>query len=290
MSRLLPLAFVLAFPVAVGAQVRASERGSVSQTVDGTVFTLDYSRPVARGRDSVIGRVVKWGETWTPGANWATTLELSKNAWLEGKALPQGKYSLWLVPQPAPAPWTLIVSRAARLFHTQHPPKEEDQLRLDVKPENAPFTEVLTWGFPLVNADGATLDLRWGTWRVPLHVRVEPTRPAVLTARQRNRYLGIYRMAARNASDTTVRLVEVIETATGIQARMPKPLWEGIDRELDLFPAGRDRFRAGIRQEGKLYDVEEIYLLFRGAGERAESLEFTNDEGKSFGKGERTRE
>ena len=42
--------------------------------VNGTTITLDFSRPVARGRDSLFGGVVHWGELWTPGANWATKL------------------------------------------------------------------------------------------------------------------------------------------------------------------------------------------------------------------------
>ena len=47
--------------VSADAQVRASERGSVSQTIDGTVITVDYGRVQARGRDSLFGKVVKRG-------------------------------------------------------------------------------------------------------------------------------------------------------------------------------------------------------------------------------------
>ena len=41
------------------AQVKASEPASVSQTVDGTTITVVYSRPQARGRDSLFGGEVK---------------------------------------------------------------------------------------------------------------------------------------------------------------------------------------------------------------------------------------
>src|SRR5512138_77827 len=60
----------------LGAQVRASERGSVSQTVDGTVIEVDYGRPRLKGRIP-FGGIVHWGEVWTPGANSATTLRVS---------------------------------------------------------------------------------------------------------------------------------------------------------------------------------------------------------------------
>ena len=50
------------------AQIRASERGTVTQTVDGTTIKIDYSRPQARGRDNLYGGQIHWGEVWSPGA------------------------------------------------------------------------------------------------------------------------------------------------------------------------------------------------------------------------------
>src|SRR6202022_1713356 len=82
------------------AQIRASERGTVSQTVDGTVITVDYSRPQMRGRDSLFGKLVPHDEIWTPGAHQATTLLVSRDVTLAGKPLPAGKYSLWMVTKP----------------------------------------------------------------------------------------------------------------------------------------------------------------------------------------------
>ena len=61
------------------SQIRASERGSITQTIDGTTITVDYARPRTRGRAAVFGGEVHWKEVWTPGANMATTLEVSKN-------------------------------------------------------------------------------------------------------------------------------------------------------------------------------------------------------------------
>ena len=76
----------LAIPCALPAQIRASELGTMTQTIDGTKITVEYSRPRSRGRDPLFGtKAVRWGETWTPGANWATTLELNKNVKIDGK-------------------------------------------------------------------------------------------------------------------------------------------------------------------------------------------------------------
>ena len=56
----LVLAIAVAVPSYAGAQIRSSERGMASQTVDGTVITVDYARPQARGRRVIFG-VVYWG-------------------------------------------------------------------------------------------------------------------------------------------------------------------------------------------------------------------------------------
>ena len=81
------IAMSLGLSPAVSAQVRASEPALVAQTIDGTRLTVEYSRPRARTRDSLFGRVVTWGEVWTPGANLATTLEVGKDVKINGQPL-----------------------------------------------------------------------------------------------------------------------------------------------------------------------------------------------------------
>ena len=90
---------VIALPFAFDARsapqskVRPSQRGSVTQHVADTTITVDYSRPVARGRE-LFGKLVPWGRIWCPGADDATTLEVSTAVKIDGKDLPAGKYSL----------------------------------------------------------------------------------------------------------------------------------------------------------------------------------------------------
>jgi hypothetical protein len=114
-----------------GAQ-ELSELGSVSQKVSGTTITGEYSRPVERGRRAVFGDLVKWGQLWTPGANWATTLDVDRDIRVEGKLLPKGKYSVWAVP--APNTWTISLHRRARRFHVDRPDSTDEQLRVVVRP------------------------------------------------------------------------------------------------------------------------------------------------------------
>lgn len=166
-------------PVSAHAQVMASEYASVTQRVDGTMITVDYYRPRARGRTNLIGGVVKWGSMWTPGANWATTIEVNRAVRIEGHALPKGKYSIWTIPQPDQ--WTVILSSAWKRFHVQGPDSTAREVRFTVKPEEAPLLDVLTFTFPVVEPDATTLQLRWGTTSVPLHITVTPSNAAAPT-------------------------------------------------------------------------------------------------------------
>src|SRR5206468_10796190 len=63
---------------------RRSQRGTVTQSVNGTEISIRYYRPVLRGRTAFPG-VVNWGRTWTPGADSATRLETTGPLEIEGK-------------------------------------------------------------------------------------------------------------------------------------------------------------------------------------------------------------
>jgi hypothetical protein len=130
----------LSVPAIACAQIRASEHFTLTQRVSTTPITIDGDRPVARGRTLFgDGAVVRWGEVWTPGANWATTIEVDRDVTIDGQALPKGKYSLWLTPKAPPAAWSLSFSRDVKRFHTRPPGAGDEQLRLDVKPEQSPM-------------------------------------------------------------------------------------------------------------------------------------------------------
>jgi hypothetical protein len=152
-----------------GAQARKSERGSVGQTVAGTTITVEYSRPRARGR-TLFGGVVKWGEHWTPGADWATTVEVDHDVTVEGRRLPKGKYGVWTVVRPES--WTVSLHREWRRFHTNRPDSTDEALRLVVRPDSGPPVELLTFDFPEVDSTGTTLRFRWGTVVLPVRIGV----------------------------------------------------------------------------------------------------------------------
>jgi hypothetical protein len=284
----LALAIGLAAPAALLAQVRASEPASVSQTIDGTTITVDYSRPRARGRDSLFGKVVQWDEVWTPGANWATTLTLSKDLRINGQALAKGKYSVWMVVRPGP--WTVVFDPRHRRFHTHHPDSTAEQVRFNVVPEQAGFQEVLTWSFPYVRINGATLAMQWGAMRVPLAIEVEPSYGLTVPVARSAPYVGEYDFAWTEPGDTTGPLTFTVSYRNGslIGEWTPAPWPEA--GPVILIPIREHWFITGFLEKGELYDVDrDMVIEFGVRSGRAGGFEVRAEGDKLIARGKRIR-
>ena len=147
---------------------RPSQHGSVTQQVAGTTITVDYNRPVARGR-TLFGSLVPYGRVWCPGADSCTTIQVSTDVKVNGQTLGRGTYSVWAEPQPER--WTMIFSSAAPVFHTRYP-GDKDVLRVQVTPRQGSHMETLAFYFPVVDGNHAELVLHWGTVVVPLSIDV----------------------------------------------------------------------------------------------------------------------
>lgn len=267
----------------VPAQVRASEAATISQTVDGTVMTIAYSRPQARGRDSLFGRVVHLGETWTPGANWATTLDVNKDVRVNGHSLPAGTYSVWMIPRPDE--WTVIVDPQARRFHTQRPTESDRQIRFAVKPDSGAHVEVLTWSFPIVRRDGAVARLQWGSATVALDIAVQPTRRPRL-AGSVAAYLGAYTLTFSGPEGESPPLnATVLERDGGLYVRITPVFDATIDPDAALYPIGEHTFRIAFQKDGQDFDVEtDAKLIFRMNGGKATGFDMLGVDDAPWGR------
>jgi hypothetical protein len=247
------------------AQVRMSERGTVSQVLDGATITIDYSRPEARGRDSLFGKVVPWGHVWTPGANWATTIEADRDFRLNGRAVPKGKYAIWLVTR-ASGDWTLLLTLPAKHFHVPPPDTATATLAVAVTPEQRPTAEeVLTWSFPSVGPDAATLRMQWGTTAVPIRLSVEPTRLAVVPAGERATYVGDYAFKRPNGTNN---VAHVADEAGTLRVHQDGKIY-GVYDYFDFVPDGPGRFKRALYLDGKMVEVEsELTYVFDVSGGR----------------------
>jgi len=188
LSWLLPaVSFFIAFDST--AQIKASEPASLTQTIDGTEITIEYSRPSLRGRERMFGGQVYWGEVWTPGADWATTIEFSKDVRMGGVPVPAGKYSLWMVV--VQGDWDVILEEQSRRWHLPELTRTDDQIQFTVTPDTtAPLMETLVFYFPEVRPDGADLRFHWVNTVVDMTIEVEPSQQIRIEESVAEPYLG----------------------------------------------------------------------------------------------------
>ena len=149
-------------------KIKPSQHGTVSQRIADTTITLEYNRPVARGRE-LFGSLVPYGKVWCPCADDATTIELTTGVKINGHELAAGKYSVWTVPNEAK--WTVIFSRKTDAWHNRYP-EGQDVLRFDVATRPGGHMETLAFYFPMVDGKKAELVFHWGTTVVPLSIDV----------------------------------------------------------------------------------------------------------------------
>lgn len=286
-SALVPCAFALILAPALPAQIRASETASVSQTVDGTKITIEYSRPRARGRKEIFGtKDVKWNEVWTPGANYATTLDVSNDIRLDGHAVPKGKYSLWMVVRES-GPWTLVLDPRARLFHEVHPDSAANQLRFPITAQSAPFTEVLTFSFPGVTASGTTLAMSWIKTRVSVRIDVAPSLVVQLAEADAAPYLGTYTFAPMSKDDSAK--TEQDKLIVSYDDGTLKAAFDPIDSYMKTFALIRiapDTFAPGLYDaRGAIYEVlrPDFIFEFKRNDGRATRVDLRDDNDKLQG-------
>jgi len=148
---------------------RRSQPATVSQTVGDARLTITYNRPVARGR-TLFGGIVRWGDTWCPGADEATALETTADLMFGGQRLPQGKYTIWAVP--GESEWQLIFSNAVNVWHVPYPGADQDRMRVKLTPQKGPHMESLAFYFPMSDLRAATLRLHWGETFVEVPIEV----------------------------------------------------------------------------------------------------------------------
>jgi hypothetical protein len=163
----------LAAPVALAQQLQLPSKSpgaKVTQTVGLTDITIEYSSPGVKGR-KIWGAVVKYNEVWRAGANAATKLTFSKDVTIEDTVVPAGSYAFFAIP--TPTTWTLILSKTANQSGAFNYKKEDDLLRVTVKPTAIPLRERLAYLVSNFTDDTASIDLEWEKVRVSLPVKMK---------------------------------------------------------------------------------------------------------------------
>jgi hypothetical protein len=134
---------------------------------DAPVARVIYSRPMKANRQ-IFGGIVKYGEIWRLGANEATEIEFFKNAKINGKVVPKGRYTLWALCNENS--WTLIINNEKDIWGLFYNPKK-DVLRFDVPVQrNQDSVEALTIYFDAAK-DGAFLNILWDDLKVAAPIK-----------------------------------------------------------------------------------------------------------------------
>jgi hypothetical protein len=263
------------------AQIRASEIGTVSQIIDGTKLSMEYSRPRSRGRDTLFGtRAVRWDEVWTPGANNATSLDVSKDIKLNGHTVPKGSYSVWFVVKEK-GDWTAVLDPKVKRYHMNPPDSAAAQVRFPIKPEPAPFTDVLTFSVSAIRANGGTLLFQWERVRIPIDIEVQPSLVMTMSAAEAAPYLGKYDYAEKDSTGKATKTSVLTVTHEDGTLKGEFTPADPYFRKFALIRIGPDWFAPGVYdRKGQIYEVyrPEITYEFTRKDGRAVSVKVREED------------
>lgn len=164
---------------------RASQRQKIEQTIGDTEVRIVYHRPNLKARKAFGDdeAIVPYGRVWRAGANEATVFEFTNDVRVNGKDLPKGKYSFYLIPNESS--WTVIFNKSWEQWGTQYD-ESKDAVRFDVVPvtSEAP-EETLTYAVSDVTETTARVVLSWDNVRVPFAIDVGDVNARLLRAARR---------------------------------------------------------------------------------------------------------
>ena len=147
-----------------------SVRDSVRTQIGIALITIDYSRPLARGR-TLLGDVIPYDRIWRTGANAATQFTTTTPIKLGDMQVPAGTYTLFTAPHTSGI--DLIVNKKNGEWGTEYNGSLDlGKVRMTSEMVNTPveaFTIAVT---PVDNRHGRFV-LEWGSfrWTAPIEVQ-----------------------------------------------------------------------------------------------------------------------
>jgi hypothetical protein len=147
-----------------------SVRDTARATIGAATFSVDYGRPLARGR-TLLGNVITYDRVWRTGANAATQFTSSAPITLAGLSLPAGTYTLWTVPHLNGV--DLIVNKQSGQWGTEYH-RAQDLGTAAMKSDSvATPVEKFTIAIEPDDARHGKLVMQWGTfrWTAPIVVQ-----------------------------------------------------------------------------------------------------------------------
>jgi hypothetical protein len=152
-----------------GSARSLSVRDTVQTQIGDVLFTVDYGRPLMRGR-KLLGDVVPYDRVWRTGANAATQFTTSAPIKLAGMQLPAGTYTLWTIPHMNGV--DLIVNKQYGQWGTEYNGSRNLGIaKMTTETASTPVEE-FTISIAQDNTQHGTLIMEWDSfrWTAPIEV------------------------------------------------------------------------------------------------------------------------
>jgi hypothetical protein len=156
---------------AKGVHSRLSKPDTARGNVGSASVTVEYGRPMARGR-TLVGGLIPYNRVWRTGANEATHLRVSAPVRLAGIALDQGAYTLWTIPSEREV--QLIINSQTGQWGTGYQSRFDiARAPLQIDTLSAHVEEFTIRIDPVNNGRTARLVMEWGPvrWSAPIEAR-----------------------------------------------------------------------------------------------------------------------
>ena len=163
---------ILACTALATAQADKSQRPSppasaTCQLSEGKTIKTDYSSPRLRGR-KMIGDHEPYGKVWRFGANEATTFVTGADVIVGGQAVPDGSYTLFVIPNPDK--WVLIINKKTGEWGIPYKYESDELARVDMKLSTLPSSvENFTISYE-PSKGGCILHADWDTTRASVEI------------------------------------------------------------------------------------------------------------------------
>ena len=148
-----------------------SVRDTVRAQIGNAKFTVDYSRPLLRGR-TLLGDVIPYDRVWRTGANAATQFTTSAPIKLAGMLVPAGAYTLWTIPHTDGV--DLVVNKQTGQWGTEYNGSRNlGIVRITTESLSTPVEEFTISILTVTDTRHGTLVMEWGPfrWTAPIEVQ-----------------------------------------------------------------------------------------------------------------------
>ncbi len=254
----------------------ASQAAEVKQRIALTDITVNYHRPLVKGR-KIWGGLVPYGKVWRAGANENTTIEFSDPVSVEGKPLDKGTYGLHMIPNPDS--WTVIFSKTNTGWGSYSYKQDEDALRVNVKPKPlAESKEALEYDFEDLKPDSTAVTLKWEKLGVPFTVSVKDADQTLQNIRGQMKGGGQFAWQAPNqaAQFCLTRKINLDEALRWADASIQnEERFENLSTKADILKALNrpDEAKTAWNRAVQIATPVQLYSYGRGLQSRKEGAE-----------------